>query len=105
MCWSALQTGTTTRSLIPLSLLTYARVDGSGALHVWWGQGCGALTGSSRTQGLGYVAGFLLMVVPGDQVAHMLYCIGSDPKYTPGYWKGQPECFVRDAMVRLSLVP
>ena len=51
------------------------------------------------------MAGFLLMVVPGDQVAHMLYCIGSDPKYTPGYWKGQPECFVRDAMVRLSLVP
>ena len=61
--------------------------------------------GRARTQGLGYVAGFLLMVVPADQVGHMLYCIGNDPKYTPGYWKGQPECFVRDAMVRLSLSP
>ena len=54
------------------------------------------------TQGLGYVTGFLLLVVPPDEAARMLHRIGSDPKYTPGYWKGQPECFVRDAMVRLS---
>ncbi len=54
------------------------------------------------TQGLGYLAGFLLLVVEPDQVARMLHRIGSDSKYTPGYWKGQPECFVRDAMVCLS---
>ena len=102
MCSSALQTVTTTRSLLPLSLLTYASVGGSGAVGGRWLR---FADGWARTQGLGYVAGFLLMVVPADQVGHMLYCIGSDPKYTPGYWKGQPECFVRDAMVRLSLSP
>ena len=29
---------------------------------------------------------------------------GTDDKYTPGYWKGQPEAFVRDAMVYMTLV-
>ena len=62
----------------------------------------GLLTLCPGTQGLGYVAGFLLLVVEPDQVARMLHRIGSSPKYTPGYWKGQPECFVRDAMVRHS---
>jgi len=55
-------------------------------------------------QGMGYLTGFLLILVPPDDVCKMLHCIGRDDKYTPGYWKGQPEAFVRDAMVYLQLV-
>jgi len=53
---------------------------------------------------MGYLTGFLLILVPPDDVCKMLHCIGRDDKYTPGYWKGQPEAFVRDAMVYLQLV-
>jgi len=46
-------------------------------------------------QGMGYLTGFLLLVVPPGDVSKMLHRIGTDEKYTPGYWKGQPEAFVR----------
>ena len=55
-------------------------------------------------QGMGYLTGFLLLVVPPVDVTKILHKIGTDAKYTPGYWKGQPEAFVRDAMVYMELV-
>eukprot|EP00960_Hanusia_phi_P001765 50549-Hanusia_phi.AAC.2 len=55
-------------------------------------------------QGMGYFTGFLLLVLPPQDVAKVLHKVGTDSKYTPGYWKGQPEAFVRDAMVYHQLV-
>jgi hypothetical protein len=55
-------------------------------------------------QGMGYLTGFLLLLVPPGDVSKMLHRIGTDDKYTPGYWKGQPEAFVRDAQVYMELV-
>ena len=55
-------------------------------------------------QGMGYLTGFLLLLVPPSDVTKILHKIGTDAKYTPGYWKGQPEAFVRDAMVYMALV-
>jgi hypothetical protein len=53
---------------------------------------------------MGYLCGFLLLLLGPDDVAKVLHRIGTDDKYTPGYWKGQPEAFVRDAMVYMRLV-
>ena len=53
---------------------------------------------------MGYLCGFLLLLLGPDDVAKVLHRVGTDPKYTPGYWKGQPEAFVRDAMVYMRLV-
>jgi hypothetical protein len=55
-------------------------------------------------QGMGYLTGFLLLLVPPNEVASILHCIGTDELYTPGYWKGQPEAFVRDALVYQELI-
>lgn len=55
-------------------------------------------------QGMGYLTGFLLLVVPPRSVSHILHRVGTDAKYTPGYWKGQPEAFVRDALVYQELI-
>mmetsp|Transcript_40399 Transcript_40399/g.80927 ORF Transcript_40399/g.80927 Transcript_40399/m.80927 type:complete len:336 (+) Transcript_40399:31-1038(+) len=55
-------------------------------------------------QGMGYFCGFLLLLVPPSDVSKILHRVGTDDKYTPGYWKGQPEAFVRDAMVYQRLV-
>jgi hypothetical protein len=53
---------------------------------------------------MGYLCGFLLLLLGPDDVAKVLHRVGTDDKYTPGYWKGQPEAFVRDAMVYMRLV-
>ncbi len=53
---------------------------------------------------MGYLCGFLLLLLGPDDVAKVLHRVGTDDKYTPGYWKGQPEAFVRDAMVYMQLV-
>ena len=53
---------------------------------------------------MGYLCGFLLLLLGPQDVARVLHRVGTDPKYTPGYWKGQPEAFVRDAMVYMRLV-
>mmetsp|Transcript_4797 Transcript_4797/g.9477 ORF Transcript_4797/g.9477 Transcript_4797/m.9477 type:complete len:354 (+) Transcript_4797:136-1197(+) len=55
-------------------------------------------------QGMGYFCGFLLLLVPPADVSKILHRVGTDEKYTPGYWKGQPEAFVRDALVYQRLL-
>lgn len=55
-------------------------------------------------QGMGYFCGFMLLLVPPADVAKILHRVGTQDKYTPGYWKGQPEAFVRDALVYQRLV-
>ena len=52
-------------------------------------------------QGMGYLTGFLLLLVPPGDVSKMLHRIGTDEKYTPGYWKGQPEVHIYFAYIEV----
>jgi len=56
-------------------------------------------------QGLGYTASFLMLTGPKESVLRLLMHMWDNDKFIPGYWKGAPDNFARDAMVyeRLAL--
>ncbi|KAL8425792.1 hypothetical protein Efla_004144 [Eimeria flavescens] len=48
-------------------------------------------------QGLGFVASFLLLILPAADVLRL--CVGLHRQYMPGYFKAAPVAYVRDARV------
>ena len=55
-------------------------------------------------QGLGYVCSLFMLFFDGETTVRMLLRLSRDERYTPGYWRGAPEPYVRDAMVYARLV-
>lgn len=50
-------------------------------------------------QGLGYIIGFLSLFLSPEKVAQVILRLEREEKFTPGYFRGRPETFVRDAKV------
>jgi len=50
-------------------------------------------------QGLGLTCGFLLLILPEQDVANIVSVAASDQKYIPGYWCAEPVAGARDAYV------
>jgi hypothetical protein len=55
-------------------------------------------------QGLGYVCSLLMLFFDSETVVRILLRLTRDERYTPGYWRGAPDAYVRDAMVYGRLV-
>lgn len=53
-------------------------------------------------QGLGFVASFLLLLLPAEDVLRL--CVGLHRLYVQGYFKAAPVAYVRDARVMQKLV-
>ncbi|CDJ65719.1 TBC domain containing protein, related, partial [Eimeria necatrix] len=53
-------------------------------------------------QGLGFVASFLLLLLPAEAVLQL--CVGLHRLYLPGYFKAAPVAYVRDARVLQKLL-
>lgn len=55
-------------------------------------------------QGLGYVASFLSLTLPTDDVLRLLLELNSNERFAPGYWMAAPPAYVRDSRVFQRLV-
>jgi len=51
------------------------------------------------SQGMGFVASFLLLFIDAAKAEEMIRCVNSDPKFIPGYWKNEAIGFATDAYV------
>ena len=51
------------------------------------------------SQGMGFVASFLLLFLEPEKAEEMIRCVNSDPKFIPGYWKNEAVGFATDAYV------
>jgi len=51
------------------------------------------------SQGMGFVASFLLLFLEPEKAEEMIRCVNSDPKFIPGYWKNEAVGFAVDAYV------
>lgn len=51
------------------------------------------------SQGMGFVASFLLLFLEPAKTEEIIRCVNSDPKFIPGYWKNEAVGFATDAYV------
>jgi len=51
------------------------------------------------SQGMGFVASFLLLFLEPEKAEEIIRCVNSDPKFLPGYWKNEAIGFATDAYV------
>lgn len=55
-------------------------------------------------QGLGYIAAFLSLFLEREDIVRIGVNLHRSPKHSMGYFKGEPQAFVRDARVMMMLL-